>query len=66
MKLIDKIFRTKKEVEQELKKVLSDQPIKENKEILSKEIETSIKKYVDKTQVNEKETLDAFENARRK
>ena len=64
--LIDKIFKKRKQdVEQ----------IKENKEILSEQIETSIKERIIQNQINmeevEKETqkekvLDAFEIHRRK
>jgi hypothetical protein len=43
---IDKIFRAKKQKEL-LDDITNTEVIQENKEILSKQIETSIKKYVE-------------------
>ncbi len=62
---MDKIFKVKKQKEI-LDEIIHAEIIEENKEILSKQIETSIKEHVDKTQDNKKETLDVFEKARRK
>jgi hypothetical protein len=44
---IDKIFRAKKQKEL-LDDITNTEVIQENKEILSEQIETSIKKYVEK------------------
>jgi hypothetical protein len=46
---IDKIFKAKKQKEL-LNDIVNTKVIEENKEILSKQIETSIKKHIEKTE----------------
>jgi len=46
---IDKIFKAKKQKEL-LDDIVNTKVIEENKEILSKQIETSIKKHIEKTE----------------
>ena len=52
---IDKIFKAKKQKEL-LDDIVNTKVIEENKEILSKQIETSIKKHIEKTE-EEKEDI---------
>jgi alpha-tubulin suppressor-like RCC1 family protein len=46
---IDKIFKAKKQKEL-LDDIVNTKVIEENKEVLSKQIETSIKKHIEKTE----------------